>query len=67
MTGFVSCMTASDDTALNTDILHLYAVKSVGHRTLSLSMVSFNFALVGVLISEPAVEARFCNDDPKGH
>ena len=63
VTGFVSCVTASDSALLNPDILHLYAVKSVGHRTLFLSMVSFSVAELGVLISDPAVEARFRSAD----
>ena len=67
VTGFVSCVTASDSALLNPDILHLYAVKSVGHRTLCLSMVSFSVAVLGELISDPSAEARFCNVDPEGH
>ena len=66
-TGFVSCITASFDTVLKPENLHLYAVKSVGHRTLFLSMVSFSFAVLGVLISDPTAEARFCSVDPEGH
>ena len=66
VTGFVSCVTASLDTVLKPENLHLYAVKSVGHRTLFLSMVSFSFAEFGELISDPTAEARVCNDS-EGH
>ena len=67
VTGVVSCVSAFDVAVLKPENLHLYAVKSVGHRTLSLSMESFSFAVLGVLISDPTAEARFCSVDPEGH
>ena len=68
VTGFDSCVTVSVITELKPDILHLYSAKSLGHWTLSLSMVSFSVAELSVLISDPAVEARSFNvDDPWGH
>ena len=67
MIGLVTCVTASDVMVLKPAILHLYTSKSVGHSTLFLSMVIFRFAELGVLISDPAAEARFCNVDPEGH
>ena len=30
-------------------------------------MVSFSFAVLGVLISDPPAEARYLNVDPEGH
>ena len=67
--GFVSCVTAFDVTVLKPDNVHLYVVKSVGHTTLFLSMVIFSVAELGVLISDPTVEARVSDiDDPSaGH
>ena len=59
MTGAVSCVIASDVAVFKPDILHLYSTKSVGHSTRFLSMVNFSFAVLGVLISDPTVEARF--------
>ena len=58
VTGFVSCVTAFDVTVLKPDNVHLYVLKSVGHTTRFLSMVIFSVAELGVLISDPAVEAR---------
>ena len=63
--GVVSCVTTSV-IELTPDILHLYSVKSVGHWTLFLSMVSFSCAPFGVSMF-PVATARFCNADPEGH
>lgn len=59
VTGFVSCVTISE-TVFKPDILHLYILKSAGHRTLAFCIVNLSCALLGES-KFPMAVARLCS------